>query len=607
MQYERGLIVGFVFLMAGFLIAGCSANPPPTPQAAPSLTIIIPTFAPAPLPAPTQAVSATLTPASGPSVTLPLGQTQAIITNTQTYFANATYVGSQVCKACHAKQYADWQNTWHAKMSRAVSPGVIVADFNNVTLTFKNIVADTPDGKAGDPITVTVRLSTRDDRYFFTLVDNDNDANNQTYEVNEVIGGNWDQHFETTVEGQNFPTPMRWAVGDKSWLVDGFQPNDWFIADGTADGIPRKPTQLKNLRSSDAKCRNCHETGYQVTLDAQTKKYIGKSTELGIACEYCHGPGSLHVQGGGDKTKIVNPLKLTALQQDQLCAECHGRQSNRQNPDLAFQTGFRPGDIDLMARTSFWSANDPDPAKAKFFWPSDWASKNRQQWQDLNKSQHYWKTDVSCLTCHTAHGEAQGNLLRVARDQLCITCHTAQGLAAKPNAELFSTSVMAKAGVTCVDCHMPKIGTRTNPSLANPKAHWDTSAHTFMVSKPEYSLEFGQRSSCDACHLPGGSSSLTMDHTQQDALLRSRQNEIRGLLNQATASQEQARQLLSAAPNAALQSKWDAATTRVDIILRDGSLGFHNYPQAKTWLDEANALYAEILSAFSKSTPTPIK
>jgi hypothetical protein len=98
-----------------------------------------------------------------------------------------------------------------------------------------------------------------------------------------------------------------------------------------------------------------------------------------------------------------------------------------------------------------------------------------------------------------------------------------------------------------------------------------------------------------------------MDHAQQDALLRSRQNEIQSLLSQASASQEQARQLLAASPSARLQSKWDAATARVDIILRDGSLGFHNYPQAKAWLEESNAQYAEILSAFGKPTPTPIK
>jgi len=47
--------------------------------------------------------------------------------------------------------------------------------------------------------------------------------------------------------------------------------------------------------------------------------------QQGVECEDCHGNGSLHVQGGGDVTKIIAFSKLPASAANGVCLSCHAR------------------------------------------------------------------------------------------------------------------------------------------------------------------------------------------------------------------------------------------------------------------------------------------
>ena len=71
------------------------------------------------------------------------------------------------------------------------------------------------------------------------------------------------------------------------------------------------------------------------------------------------------------------------------------------------------------------------------------------------------------------------------------------GRAERHNKEFFAGSPMQKAGVECVDCHMPKSAYRTNTTSKFPR-QWHGSLHTFMVATPAMEKEHGVRSSCSA-------------------------------------------------------------------------------------------------------------
>lgn len=142
-------------------------------------------------------------------------------------------------------------------------------------------------------ISPSVRLSREGDRFLMTLVDKDDSANNQTYPVVFVLGGNWEQHFEVQVSEFRFATPMRWVVADKQWRVGPFN-NFWWNADGTSDGRPKKPNEMPSVQVGDAKCDGCHTTGFVATKDPANGRWAGTYVSVGVGCELCHGPGGNH-------------------------------------------------------------------------------------------------------------------------------------------------------------------------------------------------------------------------------------------------------------------------------------------------------------------------
>ena len=66
-------------------------------------------------------------------------------------------------------------------------------------------------------------------------------------------------------------------------------------------------------------CATCHEAivkGFATATHSRLKAQGDNAKAMG--CESCHGPGSLHVQSGGERSKIVNPRKSPAT-----CFQCH--------------------------------------------------------------------------------------------------------------------------------------------------------------------------------------------------------------------------------------------------------------------------------------------
>lgn len=548
-----------------------------------------------------------------PIETLAIAGQTGRVESGQKFFGDAKYAGSDSCKSCHEKQYDEWKATWHSKMQRLASPDIIVGDFDNRIVTY-TVDAKDKDFKPvkdqdGKPVKLTfqVRAHRQGDKFFYTVLDKDNPANDQTFEVYKVLGGKWDQQYEIKIGENLLPGILRWSVENKGWITDSYRPYDWVVPDGTPDGRPRKLEELPKARFAEAKCSGCHTTGYDFYKDEAAGHMKAKENgkgEMAIACERCHGPASKHVaeaeaaKASGKKlapeaTTIVHPLKdLNNLQQTELCAQCHGRNTNKKITDHNFQTGFRPGDMDLTSRSRYWShSGTSNPDEYKYFYPNDWAKRNRQQWQDFTKSAHFNKAGMTCLTCHTFHGKWEEPQLRLKPAELCVSCHTNGGYAKRPNAEMFQDSPMQKAGVQCVDCHMAKIGYRSGKTADKPHP-WDTSAHTWLVATPELSQRHGIRSSCASCHegegkkLASGVQAPAFDNDTLNVMLKQKQTLTREeidavgkLLVKAAASKSPAAQKLVA-----------DARGKLNFVLLDGSMGFHNQPKAAELIAEARKL-----------------
>ncbi|MBI4742759.1 MAG: ammonia-forming cytochrome c nitrite reductase subunit c552 [Betaproteobacteria bacterium] len=539
-----------------------------------------------------------------PTETLSATRDTPRVVSGQKFFGDAKYVGADSCKSCHEKQHGEWATTWHAKMERMPTQDVVIGDFNDRVITYKDIKVKTKDGKE-EMLTFQVKTHRHGDKFLFTVLDKDNPANNQTFEVAKTLGGKWDQGYEIKIGENYLPAPIRWSVAAKDWLTSSYRPYEWVTPDGTPDGRPLKVEELPKNRFAEAKCSGCHTTGFEFYKDAAAGHWKARGNgELGITCERCHGPAGKHVaeaeeaKTSGKKlvpeaTTIVHPLKdLNALQQTQVCAQCHGRNTNKKISDISFQQGFLPGDVDMTSRSRFWNySGTSNPDEYKYFWPNDWAKRNRQQWQDFQKSTHFNKAGMSCLTCHTFHGQAEGAQLRQKPEDMCVSCHTNSGYAKRPNGEMFQHSPMQKAGVQCVDCHMPRIGYRSDKTASGPH-QWDTSSHTFMVALPTLEKSQGIRSSCAACHegqgrkMPSGVQAPAFDTHTLDTMLKQKQVMTR------TEIDEVEKLLVKAAARKAPMAQKLVADARgkLNFVLLDGSLGFHNQPKAAETIAEARKL-----------------
>lgn len=214
-------------------------------------------------------------------------------------------------------------------------------------------------------------------------------------------------------------------------------------------------------------CKTCHEDQFKnVQGTAHYKVFAPKGRgQDWHGCESCHGPGSAHVDGGGDKTKIFRFTEQTSEKITERCMTCH---------------------------------------------------ENNLEHQNFNRSVHN-KNGVSCTSCHSAHApQVKEKLLVKKSPDLCFTCHSeTKADFLKP----FRHRVL-DGYIQCQDCHnvhgtvAPK-QLRTNAAQDAPcyKCHAEKRGPFVFEHEPV------RTQGCTACHTPHGS-------TNPRLLTRSRVNSL---------------------------------------------------------------------------------
>jgi predicted CXXCH cytochrome family protein len=236
-------------------------------------------------------------------------------------------------------------------------------------------------------------------------------------------------------------------------------------------------------------CTTCHtEVGkdYRHAFHAQQ----------GVECEQCHGLGSLHVQGGGDISKIISFRQRSAHDANGVCLSCHARDANLRNWMAGRHASHKlrctdchqthnysakgdsknDGSLDVMTPARVSNVENLVP-EAKVMMQPRWQANDaclrchQTERGQMSLPYHHPLREgkMSCADCHDPHGGVTGNNLRMANtNQLCLschsqyrgpfayqhppvtencmTCHTAHG---SPNTNLLSVSMPA----LCLQCH----------------------------------------------------------------------------------------------------------------------------------------------------------
>ena len=349
------------------------------------------------------------------------------------------YGGSMACAGCHQDIYARWKRTRMANVVRdpREHPDAIIPDLSHPDpiLTFK-----------------------REDIAF-------------------VYGSRWKQRYFTRVGDDFYPLPAQWDITRRVW-------RKYFVAADTDWWVPFYPSDNMK-RPTGPLCDGCHSVNYDVQKHTVS--------EWNVGCEKCHGPGAEHARNP-TRANIVNPKRLDAFHEDDVCIQCHSQGRPRQGlidgKAYDWPVGFRVGG----ELKDFWNLEAHQAGTSSFTHFSDGtAHKNRMQGNDFVQSLMYTR-GVTCSTCHDVHGTANAADLIAPPAELCLDCHTPGGRRGPRSSTISGHTHHAAAspGSQCIACHMPKI----EQTIGDVKVR----SHTFRFISPAASEEFGIPNPCTGCH-----------------------------------------------------------------------------------------------------------
>jgi len=216
-------------------------------------------------------------------------------------------------------------------------------------------------------------------------------------------------------------------------------------------------------------CATCHEeVSKGFATNPHTKMTLMPGNTSGVTCENCHGPGSEHVSGGGDVTKIFDPAKVTPAEVDATCLKCHAGT----HPDFLRSPHAKAN----VGCTSCHSIHGTDvqpslhvAAMLGSTASSTTASKEREYLlkapepvlcyqchaeknAQFNMPNHHKVNEglIKCTDCHDVHGTFEKNNVRSRNDsnQICTKCHTD-----KRGPFVYEHTPIKAEG--CLGCHTP--------------------------------------------------------------------------------------------------------------------------------------------------------
>jgi Flp pilus assembly protein TadD len=342
--------------------------------------------------------------------------------------ADAGYINSSACAGCHREIWDSFQRTGMGRSMKPAAAAVMPAGFAE-RRTFSHAASDRH-----------YTLLQRNGRFYQRRHQTGPDGRETAVfeqSIDFVVGsGNHAKSFlHRTTDGRLLELPLAWyAEGGGVW--------------GMNPGYDHR-NQPDFQREVLHECIFCHTAYPQIRPGddqfGSEPVFPGRIPE-GIDCQRCHGPGRDHVQAAntGNREKIrraiVNPARLPAARQLEVCMQCHLETTSARLPHaiLRWQRGafsFRPGEPLEAYSVQF----DHAPGMGR-----DDKFEIASQAYRFRKSACFQKSGgkLTCTTCHDPHRPVEAQ----AAQRACRRCH--------------ETALSQRGGhprdPDCTGCHMPK-------------------------------------------------------------------------------------------------------------------------------------------------------
>lgn len=397
--------------------------------------------------------------------------------------SRATYVGQEKCVSCHQAEAELYSGSHHDLAMQPATEATVLANFDNVSLEHHGVVN---------------RMFREGDK--FIVHTEGPDGQMRDYEIKYVFGVEPLQQYMVEFphgEGRSREGLPRVQVLRLCWdTVKG----EWYYLPPPDVDEKLEPTDDLHWTGIAQRwnnmCAECHSTDYQKNFEPPNPALVASSgsqpetsdisgrysstfIEIDVACEACHGPGSVHVEladqwfPGWNRKRgygLAN-LKLSAEHQIQACAPCHSRRN------VVFG-GFRAGD-------NYYDHYSNQLLTEGIYYPDGQVLDEDYVHGSFIQSKMYHK-GIRCSDCHDPHTAR----LKHEGNAVCTSCH--QHPAAKYDSVGHHFHEPESEGAQCVNCHMPAT------TYMAVDARRD---HSLRIPRPDMSLAINTPNACTGCHL----------------------------------------------------------------------------------------------------------
>ena len=444
----------------------------------------------------------------------PISVAAAVLTKPESTQPPPQFVGRVVCSGCHAEQDRLWQGSYHDLAMQEANAQTVLGDFNDTVFKKDDVVS---------------RFFRRDGKF---IVNTDGpDGKLADFEVKYTFGIRPLQQYLLELPGGRLQAlSISWDSRSKE---QGGQ--HWFHLypkehiDHTDELHWTKLSQNWNYM-----CAECHSTNLQKNYDTATHTYKTTWSEINVACEACHGPGSQHVAfeqqfqpeknlsgnspppagsntvelsskvpsppGGGlgwgrSKSEVSPPVGRPRSD-----LPLWGGGNSTASPPLTQGAGFIVG-IDSKTKGLAFLLDERKGVQ----WPIDPATGNAHR----SVSRGTAKEIETCARCHARRAQlfadyryGQPLLETHLPSLLQDTLYHADG---QIDGEVYEygsilQSKMNKAGVTCSDCHEPhSLKVRVPGNGVCLQCH---AANQYDTGKHHFHRAGSAGANCVDCHMP---------------------------------------------------------------------------------------------------------